>query len=78
MTTEIQPAHVPYEDASSPTELHGDCAEAKRNIRVPLPRRAAEVVTAVAGAAPVRAKAPVVAVSDRVARMADAFFDRRS
>ncbi len=78
MTTVNQPAHVPYEDASSPADLHGDCAEAKRNIKLPLPRRAVEVVSTVAGAAPARAKAPVLAVSDRVARMGAAFFDRPS
>lgn len=68
MTTVKQPAHLPYEVASSPTEMHDDCAEAKRNIRVPLPR----------GVVPARAKAPVIAVSDRLARMADAVFDRPS
>lgn len=78
MTTVKQPRHVPYEDASSPTEMHDDCTEAKRNIRVPLPRRAAAVVSTMAGAAPARAKAPAIAVSDRLARMADAVFDRPS
>ena len=78
MTTVIQPAHVPYEDASSPADLHGDCTQAQRNIKVPLPRRAVEVVSTVAAAAPARAKAPVLAVSDRVARMGAAFFDRPS
>jgi acetyl-CoA acetyltransferase len=78
MTTAIHPAHVPYEDASSPADLHGDCAEAKRNIKVPLPRRAVEVATTVAGAAPARVKAPVLAVSDRLARMGASFFDRPS
>lgn len=78
MTTLNPPLHVPYEDASSPADLHGDCAEAKRNIKVPIPRRAVEVVTTVAAAAPERAKAPVLAVSDRLARMGAAFFDRPS
>lgn len=78
MTTVKQPDTVPYEDASSPAEMHGDCAEAKRNIQVPLPRRAVEVASAVAGVAPARVKAPVLAVSDRVARMGAAFFDRPS
>jgi len=78
MTTDIQPAHVPYEDATSPADMHGDCAEAKRNIRVPIPRRAVEVASTVAGAAPVRVKAPVLAVSDRLARMGASFFDRPS
>jgi acetyl-CoA acetyltransferase len=78
MTTVKQPDTVPYEDASSPAEMHGDCAEAKRNIKVPLPRRAVEVASTVAGAAPSRMKAPVIAVSDRVARMGAAFFDRPS
>lgn len=78
MTIATQPDHVPYEDASSPADMHGDCAEAKRNIKVPIPRRAVEVVSAVAGAAPARAKAPALAVSDRLARMGAAFFDRPS
>lgn len=78
MTTVKQPASVPYEDATSPADLHGDCAEAKRNIKVPLPRRAVEVASTVAAAAPERAKAPVLAVSDRLARMGASFFDRPS
>ncbi|MDO7869259.1 hypothetical protein [Nocardioides jiangxiensis] len=71
-----QPDHVPYEDATSPTEMHGDCEEAKRNLRVPLPRRAQAITTALSAATPVRVKAPAIAVSDRLAKMADAFFDR--
>jgi hypothetical protein len=78
MTTVNQPAHVPYEDASSPADLHGDCAEAKRNIKVPIQRRAVRVASTVAGVAPARAKAPVLAVSDRLARMGASFFDRPS
>ena len=71
-----QPDHVPYEDASSPNDMHGDCEEAKRNLRVPLPRRAQALTTALSAATPERVKAPALAVSDKLAKMADALFDR--
>ncbi len=69
-------AHVPYEDASTPLEMRDDCEAATRNFRVPQPRRVATTMAStLVGAAPKRVTAPLVAVTDRLAKMAGSILD---
>ena len=71
----LRDAHPAYEDASTPDQMHADCQAATRNLRIPQPRRIGTVVTGLAGAAPKKVAAPLVAVTDRVAKLAGSILD---
>lgn len=69
-------AHVPYEDASTPSQMRADCEAATRNFRVPQPRRIGQAVASnLVSAAPKRVSAPIVAVTDRLAKLAGSILD---
>ncbi len=68
------PAHLAYDDASTPDEMHADCEAATGNIHVPAPRLAKTVTSTLMGA-PKRAAAPVIAVTDRLAKLAGSILD---
>jgi hypothetical protein len=67
-------AHLAYDDASTPAEMNADCQAATDNIHVPAPRLAQTVATTLM-AAPKRAVAPVIAVTDRLAKLAGSILD---
>jgi hypothetical protein len=72
--TSTTPAHLAYDEASTPDEMHADCEAAASNIHVPAPRLAKTVTTTLMGA-PKRAAAPVIAVTDRLAKLAGSILD---
>ena len=74
MTTQMQSAHLAYDEASTPHEMYCDCEAATENIRVPQ-QRIAETVSSTLMATPKKVAAPVIAVTDRLAKMAGSLFD---
>jgi hypothetical protein len=62
---------LPYEDASTPEEMYGDCAAAGARLHVPAPRRMTRAHALTPGAMPAHS----IVVDPTAARLASSLFD---